>query len=583
MSRLKGISVPKALGIMVLIALAVCAPMLLSGAPHGHSYTYNLSWMQGFTAQLAQGDLYPRWLVEGNFGGGSAAFYYYAPFPFYVTAIPGLLFPQSSPLMQLAWGEWMLIALSGVAFVVYARERFALPVAVPAAAIYMVLPYHFEIDLWQRQDVGELAAYIFMPLILLYTDRIFDKRRGVVGLAVSYALLVLSHLPSALLFSICLGVYVIALIRGRESAGLLLKFAGGVIVGLMLSAVYWVPALSSLHYVHAAEGLWTLPQFDFHKWFFPVQDSLRQLPILPVIAERLFAILCAMTLVFLICGSSCWRWREAIGARKMVGALAMLAIAWFLMTPLSTFVWEHAPALSKVQFPYRLGVVVDVTAALAALYAMHCAYTQRDRIATAAVLGAAALLGWSLMTGHFQHDLGDWRKPGVVALREQFVRDRGEAREYITRWSTQESGARIQRQDRIVYDKSAGTFSVSRWNARDIGFDVSATRPVQVTVRQFYFPNWRAVTESGLELKVSPSTPDGLTVVDLPKGTYRVSLRLEMLPQEWIGTLTTLLAVLGLLAFSGLRTPAAAHLRRLSRWISTVQEAWRGAARSPDP
>lgn len=525
--------------------------------------------MEGFAAQLAQGELYPRWLLDGNFGGGSAAFYYYAPLPFYITAIPGLLFPESTLSSQLAWGEWILIALSGIAFLLYARERFALSVAVVGAAIYMALPYHFEVNLWQRQDIGEIANYIWMPLILLYTDRIFDARRGVVGLAVSYALLLLSHLPSALLFSICLGGYVLALMRDRASVRPLARFAASIMIGLMLSAVYWIPALFSLHYVRAAEGLWSLPQFDFHIWFFPLQEALREFPPRYVLAERLFALACAVTVIFLICWLVPWRQRRAIGIRKMLACLTMLAIAWFLMTPLSTFIWETAPALSRVQFPWRLLSVVELAAAVAVLYALHCAYTLRDLISSGAVLFAIGLLVWCFATGTFSDDLGDWRTPQVITIREDFVRDRGEAREYLTQWSTPESVLEVRGQPRIVSHASAGTVTVAEWAPRDIGLAVRTNRPSRVVVRQFYFPNWRARTDAGTALSISPSASNGLIVIDLPAGTYNVGLQLTLLPQEWIGIATTSFAMFVLLVIrsssarpiraflSGLRTPAA--------------------------
>src|SRR5690606_40232705 len=103
---------------VVLFALAAlaCAPMLWLGASNGHSIIYNLVWMKDFAAQLAQGDWYPRWLMHLNHGAGSPVFYFYGPLPFYIAAMPALLLAGSKLTIQLAFAEWLLIALSGLAF-----------------------------------------------------------------------------------------------------------------------------------------------------------------------------------------------------------------------------------------------------------------------------------------------------------------------------------------------------------------------------------------------------------------------------------------------------------------------------------
>ncbi len=146
--------------------------------------------------------------------------------------------------------KWLLIALSGDGVLSYARGRFEV-VRPCSALLYMVLPYHFEIDLWRRQDIGELANYIWMPLVLYYTDKIFDGREAVVGLALSYSLLMLSHLPSAFLFSIAIGCYVLVMLWHRHSWRYLSRFIAAVVIGILLAAIYWVPALFSEQYVRA--------------------------------------------------------------------------------------------------------------------------------------------------------------------------------------------------------------------------------------------------------------------------------------------------------------------------------------------
>ncbi|EEF23657.1 conserved hypothetical protein, partial [Ricinus communis] len=258
-----------ALPCLLVVALFACAPLLVDGAVDGHSIEYNLVWLKNFAAQLGVGEWYPRWLMGMNRGAGSPVFYYYAPLPFYLTSLGVGLFPGFSLNVQLAIGETLLIAASGAALFFYARRYVGLLAALLAASLYMLLPYHFEVDLWLRQDLGELTVYICMPLILLFTERVLEQpRRGrggaVAGLAVSYAALMFSHLPSGLLFSLCLGAYVLARLVRQWSLPAAQQFAAAIAVGVALSAVYWVPALFTQQYIQS-DKLWT-PYFDFHRW-----------------------------------------------------------------------------------------------------------------------------------------------------------------------------------------------------------------------------------------------------------------------------------------------------------------------------
>ena len=151
-----------------LVALAVFSVFLALGPPIGHSFETNAVWRSAFTDQFFAGDMYPRWLFAVSQGAGSPVFYYYGPFPFWFDAIVA---------KALCWGcdaersimlaPSLLLALSGIAFYRWARLFAGPSAALLAAVLYVFLPYHFAVDLWQRQALGEVAAYLWMPVILL--------------------------------------------------------------------------------------------------------------------------------------------------------------------------------------------------------------------------------------------------------------------------------------------------------------------------------------------------------------------------------------------------------------------------------
>ena len=114
-------------------------------------------------------------------------------------------------------------------------------VALVGALAYMAAPYHM-LDHFMRGAFAEFTAYAVLPLVVLAIGRVADRRHGgTVGLAVAYAALLLSHLPTAMLATVTvLPAYI--LFRERRPEGLV-RSAVAAALGVALAAIYLVPAL----------------------------------------------------------------------------------------------------------------------------------------------------------------------------------------------------------------------------------------------------------------------------------------------------------------------------------------------------
>jgi len=260
--------------LLVVVAAAsilTAAPTLVFGTPHGHNWLYNLSWLRGFAGGLHAGEWYPRWLSDLNGGAGSPVFFYYAPLPFYVSAIFGkLLCPGCGTSLHLAVGQALILCASGIAFYVLAREYGRPWVAAAGAVVYMAMPYHFEIDLWHRQAAGEFTAYVWTPLIL---------------------------------------------------------HSGAVLLGIGLSGLYWVPALCAQDYIHA-ERLWKGDWFHYDNWFFFSGHD----PPNPAFAGRLLVILLGVTGVCALSALAIFRAQKEQALRLVVPWLLGVALVWLMVT-----------------------------------------------------------------------------------------------------------------------------------------------------------------------------------------------------------------------------------------------------------
>jgi len=528
-------------------ALLACLPILVLGAPNGHSLPLDLIWMREFSGQLLAGELYPRWLSGMNGGAGSPTFFYYAPFPFYVASLGPLLCSSCKPTIQLALGEWLLLALSGISFYGFAKRSAGLWAATAAAIVYMLLPYHFEVDLWHRQAVAEFAAYIWLPLPLLFIDKVSKGENGLGGLALSYALLIFTHLPSALLLSPFLVLYAGHLSLRARSPIPIAKFSVGVVLGVLISSIYLLPALLTQDEI--ASRFWWMPYFQYDRWFF--LDAADEPNI--DFGNRLFFDLVLTSAVFALWWLAAYLGRAKNQTPELFQSCSFVALAWFLMTPVSRPIWEWFPVLQKVQFPWRIAIAIDLAVAMTAARAFDCSFGKGRRVSSTLTAIALALFAYAVLSGGWTtlRSLDAYQSPQFLRERDHRIERGRDAPEFFpasVKLGPRRAVAAVASMDQVEFDRSKGRVRVMRWAPRDIAIDVELSQPAELVVRQFYYPGWRAETTRNSLLEIEPTATTGLIKIAAPAGRYGLSLELARLPEEKAGAL---LSALGLaLVFS---------------------------------
>src|SRR6185437_11677613 len=135
-------------------------------------------------------------------------------------------------------GMWLMLALSGQAFHALAASFVRGSATLFASLAYLAMPYHLLVDVWLRSDFGELSAYIFIPLCLLSAFRLASGPIWTFALAASLAGLLLSHLPSALLFAPFLVAFCLYVAVQSDFKSVLVRATTAAALGLGLVAVY---------------------------------------------------------------------------------------------------------------------------------------------------------------------------------------------------------------------------------------------------------------------------------------------------------------------------------------------------------
>jgi len=231
--------------LLIIAAAAVfCFQFLIVGVPANGDALDHVMYQFNFSRQIWSGDLYPRWLAEANKGYGSPIFLVQYPFPYFVTALlrPILSFAPNDTRESHELGVYCFLMFAGAGLAAYSwfRHRCSPMASTISAIAYMLLPYLWGVVLYDRMAIGELATFVWMPLLLALCDRVDTQRLVILSaISVTFALMLMSNILTAILFVPVLVLYAFA--SGRRTTFSVLS---ALMFGICLAAVYILPAFS---------------------------------------------------------------------------------------------------------------------------------------------------------------------------------------------------------------------------------------------------------------------------------------------------------------------------------------------------
>lgn len=547
-----GLTTAQALVVIAAIAVVLSLPMLIHGPlPQGHDTLEHLNFSYYFTTQLRAGELYPRWLLGINDGLGSPSFFVYGPFPFYIMA---LLDPWPAGLPWKAYGVVAFLALlcSAVAAFLWLSTLADATAALAGSVLYMLMPYHLTIDFYRRSALPECWGLACIPLVLYFTARVISQKRySIIGLAVSYALLIFSHLFSVLMFSFL--PLAVALVNSEKGERLrsFCRVGFAMLLGAGLSSVYLFPALFHEQYISSAR-LITLPKYDWTANFLRfgrglfVHDSET-----PEFMQKVSWLALCTIVPTALCGAIVAKFAPSEVRKKASFWLGVCGLTLFIMSKASWPVWRLLPRLQEIQFPWRFNALFCVVALpiFAFAVAKIPRLAGRWRLLPSAIISATAitwLLAYAAVWSRY-----DVRTSLQGSDSNRFV----DSDPLFPAWSMpgidEASARRASSDPRVRFREGEGSATVLTWKPRQINFRASSAAGGWVMVNQFYYPQWNAelsTSATGLELR--PSLPGGLVEILVPSGNQEVRLEMPVTWAErwgrWISSLCLLTCVLSL-------------------------------------
>lgn len=510
-----------------------------------------------FSAAIADGFLYPRWVQFLHVGLGSPLFTFQPPLPYYgldLLARLGLTHPGG---WRLLIGGGLLVTFLG-AFCLVHRITGSRWAAVAAATAYLYAPYVLRNALERgSNEVFGMFLYPWVLWGLLWLAQSPSSGRFIIAALIWAASIGMHVLAPLMLAPAALLVALVAGWRWRTAAPLLALLVGG----LLMSAV-WLPILDEQGYVNIERDYNNSTTIPLHN---------------PVPADRLLAapvvydtqrdnnnsgdrigLLHTLLLLLALPGALYAFWQRRYRLALMLGLATVVGTTLFwLLTPSSNGVWQlFDPLLHRVQYRTRLMGVQTLAASLAIGGLAALASARWQKVLGLALTALFLLIAIPSLYVNLQHRFGSFEE----AITWEYVRAlewqaSGSALtafgEFQPRWREQpfddtllaELGHDFDPQARPLAHPPAGVrvlaaqVTSSSWELH-----LESAQPETITLHLLYYPHWRAFLD-GLPVTIRPQAETGYVQLDLPAGSHSLALRYSRSLMQWVG-----LAVSGLVA-----------------------------------
>jgi len=504
------------------------------------------------TRGFAAGQFPPRWAPDMSFNYGYPLFNFYYPLPFYLGALFHFIC-KTSLIWSLKLVFLLSVPLSGIVFYFLLRKFFRQQASFSGAILYMFTPYR-AVDLYVRGAVGEMWAFVLIPLVFLAFWNLMEKARkqNLVFAALSLAGLILAHNLTAIiivpiLITFCL---VFSCLKDKPLRSMIWSI-GGVLGGLSISAFYWLPAILEKKYIQSGTPFNPFDHFPFIKqlilpsWGYgaSVWGPNDQMSFQVGVVNLLVLVL-SIAFIFIA--------RKKMNKEKIFLGIFILVLfggSLFLMNIRSWFIWKAFPLGSYIQFPWRLLMLTTFSTAFLTGYLE----TLKNKTAARTLLVLVPFLAILLTFNYF-------RPAKIMEVNDDYYLNRffinrlsaGErsdlSRDYLnysedylplTIWTK-------KRPDSLPKEKIAIEPGVINYQAiSPIKYlaEAKTSEPARVYFHNYYFPGWVA-TIGGRPAQIDINDPHGNMVVEVPAGTHQVLFVFAETPIRKAGNWLSLLSII---------------------------------------
>jgi hypothetical protein len=553
------------IAIPLLLSTAAVAPFYLSRHKIGasgseglriistHDIASHLTVMQQFDKVLRSGVLYPRWLPDINRGYGIATMNFYPPGFYYLTSLVNAVVKDWVDTLFVI--SVLSLAVSGLAFYLLSRLFYGRLASMVAALFYMLLPYYL-LDLFWRGALPEFLGFAFMPLIMYFAYLVGTQGRPqhYAGLGLFYGLHLLTHLPVGLMLSYALVFFAVLWSVREKNWRIGARLAGGMLVGLFLSAIYWLPAALETKYAYE----YTTGLFPYHESYITLLD-VRDMSLFPEFYRVLNNVFVfgALTVVVIVLVFRALRSNQnaEAGSRRWT-PLSMWTVMAITTTFMSTsFSIYFSKLLPKIQVAVPAFRWLAIAGMFTSLLVAAAVELLRRRTELAPRLLWACRIAVALI---IVLNVGLAIKSTIIKpLSNPTYRPTGAVVESGLTPRDSTHPEELADTPRVLAEPDSTPFEISKWDPQDREVHVNANQPTMLRLKTYNFPGWTARVDGTVVPMLSDK--DGIQQVAVSPGIHVVRATFENTPPRNIGTL---LSGVGLLLILGLSVAGRARQSR---------------------
>lgn len=503
--------------IVALVAMAVLLPIMIFGIPNGADLPNHLRFALPFYESIQSGHFHPGWLAESNYGLGDPRFIFYPPGLYYLLSATRMLTGEWYSASILAF--IVLSVTGGLGAYFWVRTIFTPRVAMWTGVLYALAPYRLN-ELYQASLLSEYAACSILPFVFAFVERVIRRKSiyDVIGLGASYALLILTHLPIAVIGSIALAIYVLLRVEKKNFLSTITRLALGTSLGLAASSFFWTSMLAELSWIKGS-GANPNPYYDYRLNFVFSPSALTN-------RNTWYANLLALAMIgFLLPGVAflvrSFKRDKSNGA--MNAALVLLLLTFLMATPLSKPVWAVVPKLSEVQFPWRWLSITSLMGAMlfaASIPKWKEQFRNRLRPRDLAV-GLVFALSLVFIGTQVIQDC-EYISRAKFEPMVQDVRGAVSFKDWLPVWARDFNNV-----EKMPARVDAGTrpVAITAWEPEQRTFRLGAATENILQVRTYFYPRWTAKADG--RLLPTTATSDGLLQISAPAQATDIQLAFE--------------------------------------------------------
>ena len=524
---------------LLLATLAAMLPAFCYGIPAGADLTNHFRFALPFYDALHNLRGTPGWLAEANSGWGDPRFRFYPPGLYYLLA-----------LARWLCGNWHTAALAvftlitwlrGVGVYFWAQTLGLKKQASVLAGVAAIFSPYLLIEVYQASLLAEYLAGAVLPFAFAFVARLTQKTRlvDVSGLAASYALLIYSNLPLAVIGSLALLAYTLLRLKGDWRWRRVFTLTFGVMLGLAASASFWVTMWAELPLINSGV-IAPNPYYDYRNNFlfspFALVNTNTWL-------ASLFAV---VTLAFIAPSLLLWRGKTKPGRQSLFPVMVLCLGSFLMTTDLSRPLWFLTPKLKEVQFPFRWLVVVSLAGSLLLGASLEAWRANGKNIKPRQLVLVGSFL---LSLGFIVHQIFlDCNYLGRDAFEQHIAQARTGPSfpDWLPRQAKE--AAQMPKLPEVV-ETPGRAVNILSWQPEERVFTVAVGAAGMARVKTYYYPHWRAF--DGAQELSAKADENGAWLIALPAKEVTVNLRFIEPPRTRQAALVTLAAWLTILALAG--------------------------------